>query len=138
MKSKGNNPWAAQHMGRDEVLAHLSRAARFDVRKLFDATGRLKPPQDWDDDTAAAISGLEWQDQSGLKRKDEHDEGSTETKQVRSLQTIDRLKALELLGKAHGVFDGTEAGEPEGEGSLAQLLAEAAEQNGGLHGLVRR
>jgi phage terminase small subunit len=138
MKSKKASTWAAQHMGRDEVLAHLARAARFDVRRLFDAVGNLKPPQDWDDDTAAAIAGLDFQDQRVFKRKDEHDEGSSETKQVRSLHTIDRLKALELLGKAHGVFDASGAEEPAGEGSLAQLLAQAAEQNGGLNGLLRR
>ena len=123
-------------MTRDEVLTHLTRAARFDPRTLFDATGNLKPPQDWSDDTAAAIAGVEVQELRSTKRKDEHEE-STEFKRVLDIRSIDRLKALELLGKVHGLFD-LDAPRPEDEGSLAALLAQATQDNGGLHGLVRR
>ncbi|AXQ30470.1 hypothetical protein D0B54_18090 [Solimonas sp. K1W22B-7] len=129
-------PWPSHHMSRDEVLAHLSRAARFDPRSLFDATGNLKPPQDWSEDTAAAIAGIDIEELQSTKRKDA-DDGTSESRQLRKIKTVDRIKALELLGKVHGLFDSTEPGSDETDGGLAALLAQAAEQNGGVHGLLR-
>ena len=123
-------------MTREEVLTHLTRAARFDPRSLFDAAGNLKPPQDWSDDTAAAIAGVEVQETRSTKRKDEHEETS-ETKRVLDIHSIDRLKVLELLGKVHGLFDLEDAA-PEEQGSLAALLAQATQDNGGLNELLRR
>lgn len=43
----------------ERVLQEVARIAFFDNRKLFDAAGNLKAPQDWDDDTAAALAGLD-------------------------------------------------------------------------------
>jgi phage terminase small subunit len=43
----------------DRVVAEYSKLAFLDIRKAFDEEGRLKPIQELDDDTAAAISGLE-------------------------------------------------------------------------------
>lgn len=41
------------------VLKNLAQAVYFDPRKLFHADGRPKLPHELDDDTAAAINGLE-------------------------------------------------------------------------------
>lgn len=43
----------------ERVLKEVARIAFFDNRKLFDAGGNLKAPQDWDDDTAAALAGVD-------------------------------------------------------------------------------
>lgn len=43
----------------ERVLAERARLAFFDVRKLIDATGKPKPIHELDDDTAAAIAGVE-------------------------------------------------------------------------------
>lgn len=43
----------------ERVIREIARLAFFDIRKLVDAEGRPKPLQELDDDTAAAISGLE-------------------------------------------------------------------------------
>ena len=43
----------------EAVIKSLAQAVYFDPRKLYDEHGNLKPIQDLDDDTAAAISGLE-------------------------------------------------------------------------------
>lgn len=43
----------------ERVLAERARLAFFDVRKLLDATGKPKPIHELDDDTAAAIAGVE-------------------------------------------------------------------------------
>ena len=41
------------------IEQELERLALADVRKLFDADGTLKSPEQWDDDTAAAVAALE-------------------------------------------------------------------------------
>lgn len=43
----------------ERTLQEVARLAYFDPRKLFDETGRPKPLHELDDDTAAAIAGLE-------------------------------------------------------------------------------
>lgn len=43
----------------DRVLREYGRLAFLDIRKAFDEDGRLKAIHDLDDDTAAAIAGLE-------------------------------------------------------------------------------
>lgn len=43
----------------ERTLREVARLAYFDPRKLLDSTGRPKPLSELDDDTAAAIAGLE-------------------------------------------------------------------------------
>lgn len=43
----------------DRVLQELARLAFFDMRRLYAPDGTLKSPHDWDDDTAAALAGVE-------------------------------------------------------------------------------
>ena len=43
----------------ERVLREIARLAFFDIRKLVDEEGKPKPLQELDDDTAAAIAGLE-------------------------------------------------------------------------------
>lgn len=43
----------------ERVLREVSRLAFSDVRKAFDESGNLKLPQDIDDDTAAALAGID-------------------------------------------------------------------------------
>lgn len=54
------------------VIKELIRLSFFDSRKLFKDDGSLKQPNEWDDDTAAVISGVEVLEQyegSGEDRK---------------------------------------------------------------------
>jgi phage terminase small subunit len=50
------------HVDADRVLQELARLAFFDVRKLFRADGTPIPIHELDDDTAAAISGVDVQE----------------------------------------------------------------------------
>jgi len=43
----------------ESVLKSLAQAVHFDPRKLYDASGELKPIHDLDEDTAMALSGFE-------------------------------------------------------------------------------
>lgn len=41
------------------VLDEIARIAFADPRKLFNESGNIRPPSEWDDDTAAVIAGME-------------------------------------------------------------------------------
>lgn len=41
------------------TLQELVRIGTLDPRRMFDSEGKVKPPKDWDDDLAAAISSIE-------------------------------------------------------------------------------
>lgn len=42
-----------------KLLRELKRIALFDIRNLYDESGGLKPPKEWDADTAAAVSAVD-------------------------------------------------------------------------------
>ena len=79
----------------DRALKEAARLAFFDVRKLCDASGNPIPIQDLDDDTAAAIQGLEL-----ASEKD--GEGFTT---VRKYKVADKNAALERVFKHLGLFE---------------------------------
>jgi phage terminase small subunit len=43
----------------DRVLLEMARIGFSDLRRLFHENGRLKRPDEWDDDTAASIASIE-------------------------------------------------------------------------------
>ena len=79
----------------DRALQEAARLACFDVRKLCDAAGNPIPISQLDDDTAAAIQGLEL-----ATEKD--GEGFTT---VRKYKVADKNAALERVFKHLGLFE---------------------------------
>jgi phage terminase small subunit len=80
----------------DRVVLELARVALSDVRRLYRDDGTLKPPSEWDDDTAAAIAGLE--------SKEEFDSDGCPSGTLKSVKRWDKIRALELLGKHLNLF----------------------------------
>ena len=84
----------------ERVLIEASRLALFDPRKLFRDDGSPKPINELDDDTAAALAGL-----------DVHEEyqGSGEDRvfvgYVKKYKVADKNAALEKLFKHHGLYE---------------------------------
>lgn len=74
----------------DEVVKRLAGVALFDMRKLFRPNGSPKPPHEWDADTAAAVAVVDTRERGGRR--------------THRVKLVDRLKALELLGKHLGLF----------------------------------
>lgn len=81
------------------VLEEYSRLAFLDIRKAFDEEGRLKPIQELDDDTAAAIAGLEVETLFEGKGGDREVVG-----RLSKIKLSDKKGALDSLAKHLGMF----------------------------------
>lgn len=81
----------------ERVLQEAMRLAFFDIRKLTDAEGNPIPINQLDDDTAAAIQGLE------LATERSRDEDGSVTV-VRKYKIADKNAAVERLFKHLGLF----------------------------------
>lgn len=85
---------------KERVIIELARVAFFDVRKLFDEDGNGKSITDLDDDTAAAISGV---DISAIYRKDVSlDEKVAEV--TKKFKTVNKGQALEILSRHFNII----------------------------------
>jgi len=90
----------------DRVLQELAKIGFSDLRRTMTQGGSLLSPQDWDDETAGAISSVE----VVARPSGETDEnGNREIEHVHKIRAWDKLSALEKLGKHLGMFDGNES-----------------------------
>ena len=81
----------------DMVLRETAKLAFFDIRKMFDKDGKPLDISMLDDDTAAALVGLDVQDIS--------DKEGNYVGFIKKYKMADKIKALELLGKHTGAFE---------------------------------
>lgn len=81
----------------DKVIQELAKLGFFDIRKLFDKDGKPLDISKLDDDTAAALVGLDVQDVS--------DSDGNYVGFIKKYKMADKIKALELLGKHTGAFE---------------------------------
>ena len=79
----------------ERVLSELARVGFSDLRKAFDRNGRLLRPEEWDDDTAAAISSIEVVTRNI---------GDGEVEHVHKIKVWDKNSALEKIAKHLGMF----------------------------------
>lgn len=100
----------------DWVLQQLARIAGADVRKVFRGT-ELVLPEDIDDETAAAIAAIEVVTVS---------KGEGEVEHVAKIRMVDKLRALELLGRHLKLF--TDKIEVDISDGLASKLAKARQR----------
>lgn len=79
----------------ERVLKELSRIGFSDLRRAFDENGRLLRPEEWDDDTAAAISSVEVVTRNM---------GDGEVEHVHKIKVWDKNSALDKIAKHLGMF----------------------------------
>lgn len=101
----------------DRVLKEYARLAFLDIRKAFDESGNLKPIHELDDDTAAAISGLEVEVKRVAGEADEELEGQPHggslrrqhgtTARLHKIKLSDKKGALDSLAKYLAMFSDT-------------------------------
>ena len=77
----------------------LARAAFADLRTLYDDQGQLRPPQEWPDDIAAAVAGIE---QEETITEPESGQGTVLKRQTK-LKLVDKLAALRILMQRRGI-----------------------------------
>lgn len=75
------------------VLRELSRVAFADLRALYNENGTLKSPIEWDDDSAAAVSGVDVEERSTGRGED------LEVYQIRKVRSHPKLQAIEALAR---------------------------------------
>lgn len=97
-----------------KIIREYGKIAFFDIRKLLDKNGNIKPIHELDDDTAASVAGIEF-DVTKTKTKhniysdenDEEDIGSVDAETVTTttakLKLADKTKALDSLSKVLGM-----------------------------------
>ena len=88
---------ATKNVGR--ILDEYLRIAFFDAAKLFDNTGRPKAIGELDDDTRAAIVGLEVVDEFEGRGADRQQTGT-----IKKYKIADKQKALDSLAKVLGIL----------------------------------
>ena len=89
----------------ENVRAELARIAFFDIRKIYDEDGELMEINELDNDTARALSGADV-----MEVISDRGEGYDREviKRVKRYRTIDKRKALELLGQDLGMWKDTD------------------------------
>jgi phage terminase small subunit len=100
----------------DRVLSEIAKLAFFDPRKLFNSDGSPKQILELDDDTAAAIAGLEVNELFEGNGDEKHAYGL-----VKKIKIADKGVNLERLGKHLKLF--TDKVEHSGKFTLEQLIA---------------
>ena len=81
----------------DMVIQELAKLGFFDIRKLFGDDGKPLEISKLDDDTAAALVGLDVQDVA--------DSDGNYIGFLKKYKMADKIRALELLGKHLGAFE---------------------------------
>lgn len=84
----------------ERVLLEASRLATFDPRKLFNEDGSPKPINELDDDTAAALAGLDVHEEYENSGNERVFVGYTKKYKV-----ADKNSALEKLFRHHGLYE---------------------------------
>ncbi len=84
----------------DRVLLEAARLALFDPRKLFNDDGSPKEITELDDDTAAAVAGIEVVEQFEGSGKDRVFVGY-----LKKYRIADKNSALEKLFRHHGLYE---------------------------------
>jgi len=111
----------------DRVLTEIARLAFFDIRRLVDNDGKPIPMQELDDDTAAAIAGLDL-----VEYYEVNDEGKKVfAGWVKKYKLADKKGSLELLGRHLGLFEKTaqKPGDDREPDNLFNAIREAVSDN---------
>lgn len=84
----------------DMVIKEMAKLAFFDIRRMFGEDGKPLDISELDDDTAAALVGLDVQDVYEFNGDEKQFVGY-----IKKYKMADKLKALELLGKRFGTWE---------------------------------
>lgn len=102
----------------ERVVREMARIAFADVRRLYRPDGTMIPPHEWDEDTAAAIAGVESEEEVTTG-----DDGTRTVTVARKVRRWDKRAALETLFKYLGLLkDRVEMSGPGGAEIVVKVL----------------
>jgi phage terminase small subunit len=101
----------------DRVLQEVARLAFLDYRKFVNDDGSVKPIHELDDDTAAALAGLDVFEEFEGRGEDRVQIGFT-----KKLKVFDKKGALELLMRHMGMLNDSMKLKGDAENPLVVLL----------------
>jgi phage terminase small subunit len=87
-----------------QVIKELARIGFSDVRKVFAPSGALKPAHEWDDETAAAIAGVDVVEMAGGAAIGGDGGLQHVPMYTKKLKLWDKNSALEKLAKTLGMY----------------------------------
>jgi phage terminase small subunit len=90
----------AANLTADRTVREVTRIAFSDARRLFREDGTLKRPDEWDDDTAAAVAGIEVTEEFEGRGKDRRLIGYT-----KKIKLWDKNAALDKAAKHLGLYE---------------------------------
>ncbi|MBI3145010.1 MAG: terminase small subunit, partial [Pseudogulbenkiania sp.] len=102
---------------RERVLKELGRLAFADIRQLYDERGALKPPHEWGDAIAAAVTSLD----SFEVKRDGQPVGEN-----KRIKLADKLSALDKLARILGMYEADNKQQGGGIVESMHALIEAA------------
>lgn len=89
----------AAKITRDRIANEFAKIAFLNPKKAYDVNSKLKPIQEMDNDTAAAISGIDVEE---LWERGE--EGMEQTGVTKKIKFVGKIQALENLAKMGGFY----------------------------------
>ena len=93
----------------ERIMRELARIGLHDPRKLYDENGDLRPVNTLGDDEAAAISSIESTTSRSLEpgSSENPDDAKTIERTLKKLKVHDKLSALTLAMRHHGMLNDT-------------------------------
>lgn len=92
------------HITQDRVLRELSRIAFFDIRRLYNADGTLKRPDQLDDEAAAGLAGVDVVEQMTYSADGDGELTATPTL-TKKAKVFDKTAALTLAMRHLGMLN---------------------------------
>lgn len=118
------NEWA-----KEKILKEIRELAFFDIRKILGTDGSVLPVNEWPDEIARAVLGVEISEIHGGR-----EEGGLVIGSLKRIKMIDKLKALEMAAKNLSLL--TDKHEIKTQITLDQLImaTQTQKNEGGSHG----
>jgi hypothetical protein len=110
---------------RERIEEELQSIAFLDARTLFTANHRLKPVDQWPAQLGAAVAGIDWEELFDLVDREDGERGKEKALigYLKKMKMWDKLKAIDMLGKQHGMFKDKSGAADRIADSLEAMLA---------------
>jgi len=99
LKAKMESKQEKFNLTADSVMQQLAAIVQFDIRKLYNPDGTLKNVDELDDDTAAAVSGIDV-----YLDKEKTDTGMKVVGETRKFKAFDKIQAIDRAMRHFGLL----------------------------------